>query len=163
MWHPIWYSLSSLRKTETNNNHKRPPYMVFKKITLNEANWITLSDSIPKKKWDGKIFYHLESINKTKFLLQTISLKEILQQNLILSTTCFSKGKTKKKTNFLLQDDSLQINFQSNQIFFLQIFPLQINSNITDVSVSPICLNLDSALINQGVWYAIKQKTNKNH
>ena len=55
---------------------------------------------------------------KTKFLLQTVPLQEILQQNLILST---------KKNPFLWQDDSLQINFQQNQI--LPAVSLPINSN----------------------------------
>ena len=49
------------------------------------------------------------NFNKTKFLLQTVPLQEILIQNLILSTNCSKKKK-------LSQDDSLQIDFQQNQI-----------------------------------------------
>ena len=60
------------------------------------------------------------NFNKTKFLLQTVPLQEILQQNLILSTNC-SKKNIKP---FLLQRDSLQINFQQNQILSTNRFPI---------------------------------------
>ena len=48
-------------------------------------------------------------LNKTNILLQTVSLQEIFQENLILSTNCFSVWKKKKL--FFLQDDSRQIKF----------------------------------------------------
>ena len=40
------------------------------------------------------------NFSKTKFLLQTVPLQEILQQNLILSTNCSKKKKRKKENPF---------------------------------------------------------------
>ena len=70
---------------------------------------------IPKS--DKYIRKNQRNFNKTKFLLPTDPLQDILQQNLILSTNC-------SKKIFLIHDNSLQKNFQQNLILSTNRFPI---------------------------------------
>ena len=92
---------------------------LFQKNEMNNVKWMTLHYSF---QWIN--INKSKGIFRTKFLLQTISRLEIFRQNLILSTSCSStrSKKTPKKQPFFLLDNSLQINFQRNQILSTNSF-----------------------------------------